>query len=727
MIQIKTAPNSRDMIALMVTRKCNMTCAHCSVASSPSITNEPTDDEVTVIVEDAIRAGVKVIQFTGGEPMLREELILKSMKRASSEGVASCLTSNGFWGEDLNSAGKKLVALRKAGMIQLTISYDPFHEKFLPIESVKNIARAASDQNFTIQINLTRLKEDKNLDAIVEALKNFDEVQLRFYDIQSVGRAKKFPVESLRGNIEGFCNACERVSISDDGRVMACNGPAYFSKPDSPLIVGSLEENSLDELLDRHAANPILQTIRTKGPLYLKNELAKLPEGKNFPFKENYNGLCDLCLHLNSDPNATEALLKQLSTPREQAQRESLRLLIEKERNFGEFNRTNVNRGGITKILLDGSISGILPDTSKIRSYILSRSDLDWQQVLRNVCGNGLARPLLSFFQSEEVKVHAPSFVQSSLERAAVGESLKLVQVETVLRIISDCLQEMGTGAVLLKGGALVVQSLSDGEKIPCKTPGDIDLYLDSDRAEELRDKLLERGFEGLVEEALGHHLPSVTYRHISVEIHVSIMPEFWGLPERELINSTVPVPGWEPFTVLSIEAFLLHTAVHTASEGYTHGLKTFWGQLYAMHHHGVDAINWELLLTWVKKSRSPRAFWIPIQIAYEDFDYPIPAGFMSHAPALTKRHRLLLRYARSRLFHILNHYESGFFLRKFPHDFLLTDSFSNRLKLIGREVSFQSILLRLQYIKKLGLTQYLKDKWQLLVKVIRLGIRRNK
>ena len=153
----------------------------------------------------------------------------------------------------------------------------------------------------------------------------------------------------------------------------------------------------------------------------------------------------------------------------------------------GEFNRTFVNRAGITRILLDASIPGLLPDSTGRRSQLLSRPDLDWQQVLRTITGNGLARPLTRFFESPDVSALTPAFVQDAIRNASVAESVKLLEVQKTLRLIATCLEEAGAEAVLLKGAALVVQSLSDGEAIPCKTPGDIDLYIDPDKANVIR------------------------------------------------------------------------------------------------------------------------------------------------------------------------------------------------------------------------------------------------
>jgi MoaA/NifB/PqqE/SkfB family radical SAM enzyme len=76
-------PNVGAYLPLMITRRCNLGCAHCSVESSPEVRGrQPTEPELLEVVRQAAAAGVRAIQFTGGEPMLRQRLVLKLMREA---------------------------------------------------------------------------------------------------------------------------------------------------------------------------------------------------------------------------------------------------------------------------------------------------------------------------------------------------------------------------------------------------------------------------------------------------------------------------------------------------------------------------------------------------------------------------------------------------------------------------------------------------------------------
>jgi Predicted Fe-S oxidoreductases len=82
-------------VSIMLTRRCNMTCAHCSVQSGPKIREEPTRDELIATLHSAADAGIQSIQITGGEPMIREDIVFDLLKVARKRGMIATMSSNG--------------------------------------------------------------------------------------------------------------------------------------------------------------------------------------------------------------------------------------------------------------------------------------------------------------------------------------------------------------------------------------------------------------------------------------------------------------------------------------------------------------------------------------------------------------------------------------------------------------------------------------------------------
>lgn len=632
-------------ISILLTRRCNMTCGHCSVESSPHIKTEPTEDELMQRTRDAIKSGVCSILFTGGEPMLREKVLLRLMRECQKSGVKTAITSNGFWGKNPEKAAAKLAELRDAGIGILTISYDRFHADFQGPEPALNIARAGAKDNFPININITRTADDSELTEISRPFEELPNARLRFYDVQPVGRAQLLDITQMRQQIEGFCNACHSPSLTDDGRLIACNGPAYFEKEESPLILGSLPESTFGELIQRHRDDVILDTIRTFGPSKLLDELKQMPGFENFA-RPVYFGMCDLCKHITSSPQAVDALWERLSDSRHAALRSAKMQLIDHQR--GQlYNRNDVNSIGIHKVLFRAMRDGVwIPETPNI----LGRSDLDWQETATYLAGCGLARPLTAILNEENLTRWAPSFFIRNAHKQAQREALRQAIQRSTLERLNDALRITGTTGVLLKGAAMQALHEEFGIEKPSRAVGDIDLWVAPQHAEELRKYLLDHDFDGKREaQRTGpHHLAPITFSSQMVEIHTGIMPEFWKLPEAAMLREARPLKKYSHLQTLGAEGLLVHGVLHSATHLFANGVKTAWDL--------ADLLQWfpqldaNKVARWIRHSPMQAGFWAVLQSFARELQIEIPKVLLRQAPA-HKRQQQLELIARRRLF----------------------------------------------------------------------------
>ena len=115
-IQNKNLPN---LMSFAVTDVCNAACGHCSFYEGA---DDPTKSVLTLeqcrkVVQDAQELGVSVINFVGGEPLLRDDLpgIISAVDKDLSTTV---LFTNGWFLEE------KAEALKKAGLDSIYISLD---------------------------------------------------------------------------------------------------------------------------------------------------------------------------------------------------------------------------------------------------------------------------------------------------------------------------------------------------------------------------------------------------------------------------------------------------------------------------------------------------------------------------------------------------------------------------------------------------------------------------
>jgi len=108
-------------LRMSVTEDCNFRCGYCEGSSPYSIERKSilSDYEVICIVRAAVKAGIKKVRFTGGEPLLRGNLsgIIKEISFRSPE-LCIGITTNGFL---LDS---RLQGLIDAGLNRLNISLD---------------------------------------------------------------------------------------------------------------------------------------------------------------------------------------------------------------------------------------------------------------------------------------------------------------------------------------------------------------------------------------------------------------------------------------------------------------------------------------------------------------------------------------------------------------------------------------------------------------------------
>ncbi|MDK2916181.1 MAG: Fe-coproporphyrin synthase [Euryarchaeota archaeon] len=86
----------RPVVFWNLTDRCNLACAHCYSRSGPgSRTDEElSTTEALVLIDDLAAAGVPLILFSGGEPLLREDLP-ELARAAADHGIRTALSTNG--------------------------------------------------------------------------------------------------------------------------------------------------------------------------------------------------------------------------------------------------------------------------------------------------------------------------------------------------------------------------------------------------------------------------------------------------------------------------------------------------------------------------------------------------------------------------------------------------------------------------------------------------------
>lgn len=207
MVDARSRP-LRDL-RISVTDRCNFRCTYCMPREHFGLEHEflrrealLTYEEITTVVEALLPSGLEKVRITGGEPLLRRDLVkLIEMLRATGPDLDLALTTNGVL---LNRHAQ---ALRDAGLDRVTVSLDAVEhdvfaemadtDQFGPADVLAGI-EAAQGAGLGVKVNTVVRKGvnehqiTKLADACIER-----EVPLRFIEFMDVGNTNAWNMEEV--------------------------------------------------------------------------------------------------------------------------------------------------------------------------------------------------------------------------------------------------------------------------------------------------------------------------------------------------------------------------------------------------------------------------------------------------------------------------------------------------------------------------------------------------
>ena len=116
---LQFSSDKKPVVVWNTTRACNLNCIHCyAKAVHQSRDRELTTEEGFNLIDDLATFGVPVILFSGGEPLLRSDLI-ELTSYSVSKGIRAVISTNGTLIDK-----EKAVLLKDAGVSYVGISLD---------------------------------------------------------------------------------------------------------------------------------------------------------------------------------------------------------------------------------------------------------------------------------------------------------------------------------------------------------------------------------------------------------------------------------------------------------------------------------------------------------------------------------------------------------------------------------------------------------------------------
>jgi len=144
---------------LILSYRCTAECRHCMYACTPKwedrwISQKDLEEILSRLAgkikpspwgKDAVSLNYG-LHFTGGEPFLNFELLVKAQEIAEELGIPSTFVeTNCYWCRDDNVTREKLKLLKNKGLKGILISVNPFYTEYIPFERTERCIRISKE------------------------------------------------------------------------------------------------------------------------------------------------------------------------------------------------------------------------------------------------------------------------------------------------------------------------------------------------------------------------------------------------------------------------------------------------------------------------------------------------------------------------------------------------------------------------------------------------------
>jgi len=268
---VQRDPFGREVksLRISVTQRCNLACDHCHGEGQGPSSREMSPTEIERMVGVAVSLGVRKVKLTGGEPLLREDIV-DIVSRISPLVKEVSLTTNG------TGLARLAVPLKQAGLSRVNVSLHTLDRaRFKRIcgtdlsESVTDSIHSAVEAGLNpVKVNMVVLRGENDHEvrpmmdfcaksgAILQLIEleagreqsNAASFESRFYSLQSMEdalskeafevtenelhRRRRYSVKANGGSVTvevvrpmhntEFCANCTRIRMTSDGLLKPC-------------------------------------------------------------------------------------------------------------------------------------------------------------------------------------------------------------------------------------------------------------------------------------------------------------------------------------------------------------------------------------------------------------------------------------------------------------------------------------------------------------------------
>jgi 12,18-didecarboxysiroheme deacetylase len=197
---LQFSTDKKPVVVWNCTRRCNLKCVHCySQSENKAYEGELTTDEGFAMLEDLARFGVPVTLFSGGEPLVRPDL-LALIERTVALGMRAVISTNGTLITEEKAARLKAFNLSYVG-----VSLDGLrdvNDRFRGVSGAfeKALAGIRNCRRAGIKVGLRFTITNRNaseVDGIFDLIREENIPRVCFYHLVYAGRGSKLMSEDL--------------------------------------------------------------------------------------------------------------------------------------------------------------------------------------------------------------------------------------------------------------------------------------------------------------------------------------------------------------------------------------------------------------------------------------------------------------------------------------------------------------------------------------------------
>ena len=197
---LQFSKDKKPVVVWNVTRKCNLRCVHCySHSEDRNYAGELSYEEGITLIDDLAQFGSPVILFSGGEPLVRPD-VLELIHHAVDRGLRAVLSTNG-------TLITKMIAkkLKEIGLSYVGISLDGLddrHDAFRGVQGtflkVMKAIRNCMEMELKVGLRFTITKRNfGDIQGIFDLVEEQRIPRICFYHLVYAGRGTELIQEDL--------------------------------------------------------------------------------------------------------------------------------------------------------------------------------------------------------------------------------------------------------------------------------------------------------------------------------------------------------------------------------------------------------------------------------------------------------------------------------------------------------------------------------------------------